>query len=337
MIYTGRKGKLRIYDSAQIIDTTNLSVFILDNSEGTYTGKDSEAGTDDTNYTGAFWADDNDKIYVGTDSKFAMIQFLKGGGTFAVGSGTLVAKYYNGTSFVALSGVVDGTSDGTDCLAADGNITFQIPIDWALQGNANLDADKYYVELSPTTTPTTEPSADILAPCDGQYLEVAFSKMDFSGPIGRPKTEEVLVLDRGTHSAHSHYIEGDDSPIYEPLDISWSCKLDDVYNREYIFTALQCGNFNNSIGWTTTGTTSKGTTKNDGTNLNPAFVDTTKKAVNIQVLWEGGTYAEGFAYYEVFFPDDQQTIGESDTEVPLSCKGAVYGVIERIHAFGVRY
>jgi len=337
MNYTGRKGKLRIYDSAQIIDTTNLSVFIYDDSEGTWTEKSTEASADDTSYTGNFWADAGDKIAVGTDSKFAMLQFLKGGGVFAVGSGVLVAEYYNGSSIVALTGVVDGTSDGTDCLAADGNITFKIPIDWAAGGDANLSSSKYYVFLSPTAAPTTPPSADILAPCDGQYFEIAFSKMDFSGPIGRPKTEEVLVLDRGTHSAHSHYIEGDDSPIYEPLDISWSCLLDDVYNYTYILTALQCGNFNNSIGWTTTGTTSKGTTKNDGSNLNPAFVDSAKKAVNIQVLWDGGTYAEGFAYYEVFFPDDQQTIGESDTEVPLSCKGAVYGVIERIHAFGVRY
>jgi hypothetical protein len=266
-----------------------------------------------------------------------MIQFLKGGGTYAVGTGTLVSKYYNGSTFAALTGVYDGTSDGTDCLAADGNIGFKIPIDWALKGAEDLDSDMYFIELSPTTTPSTEPSADILAPADGMYRNVAFSKMDFSGPIGRPKTDEILVLDRGTHGANSHYIEGDDMKIYEPLDISFSFILDDAVNKTYIFTALQCGNVNDGANWTTTGTTAKGTTKNDGSNLNPAFVDTTKKAVNIQILFDGSTYDEGWAYYECFFPDSEQSLSESDDDVSLSCKGACYGVIERIHAFGVRY
>jgi hypothetical protein len=337
MKYTGRKGTLRIYDSAEIIDTTNGSCFVLDNSGPTYTEKTTEAEADDTSYTGTFWVDDDDKIYIGLTSKFAMIQFVKGGGAYAAGSGVLVGKYYNGTAFVALSGLADGTSDGTDCLAQDGHIGFKIPIDWALQGNAALDATKYYIELSPTTTPSTEPSADILIAVDGQYRDIAFAKMDFSGPIGRPKTDELLVLDRGTHGAHSHYIEGDDAKIYEPLDITFSFLLDDVVNKTYIFTALQCGNCNDSANWTTTGTTAKATTKNDGTNLNPAFVDATKKAVNIQILFDGATYDEGWAYYECYFPDSEQSLSESDEEVSVSCKGACYGVIERIHAFGVRY
>jgi len=342
MKLTGRDGELRIYDSKSVIAGSvqaNMSVFVYDASGPTFTDKTSEAYADDTNYTGAFWADTNDKIYVGCKTKFAMIQFLSGGGVLAVdpGDASLTAKYYNGTEWVVLTGVVDGTAVGTVSMAQDGNITFKIPIDWALRGDASLSALHYYIELAPAAYPSdATPSADILAPIDGQYLVVKFSNMDYNAPIGRPKTEELIVMDRNKTSSDMHYIEGGDDVIYEPLPVTFSFMLDDAANKTYIFTALECGNPNTGQ-WTATGVTSKGTTKNDGTNLNPAFKDATKKAVNIQVLFTGGTYAEGWSLYEVFFPLQEQAISESDEGISVNCSGAIYGLIERIHAFGVRY
>ena len=41
-----------------------------------------------------------------------------------------------------------------------------------------------------------------------QYIEVHFRNLDFSGPIGRPKREEILVLDSGLVNKYGHYIIG---------------------------------------------------------------------------------------------------------------------------------
>ncbi len=90
-----------------------------------------------------------------------------------------------------------------------------------------------------------------------------------------------------------------------------------------------------SANWTATGTSSKGDTKNDGTNANPSFAESTKKTVNIQMLF--GTSGGRLAYYEVFVPEDQVTFAESESDVPITVNAGVYGVIELIHGFGVRH
>ena len=486
MKMTGKQGVLRIFDSAAIIhgvaplDNLTLDMVKFD-GVSTWTNITTDLEADDANIATAFLTDINDKVYIGSDGRFAMIKFLKGGGTnFAAASGALVAKYYNGTDFsTVLVGVVDGSSDGTDCFAQDGYITFKIPNDWvrgANSHNANLDSDKYYIELGTTTHASTDPDADVLAPVDGQHFEVAFSQMDFSGPMGRPKCEEALVLDRNNMNAKAHYIEGMDGKKYDPLEISFSCILDDIYNNQGIINALACANaqitlesdlitngsfgsgiaswtdnstgngsfawdtdhaeldantgtaemgqtitlvkgkvyrlrfdisenctsllvtggtaayggtqhftqtftatgndndivftaagtslyleFKNSTDevvslddielymvtsprWNATGTTSKGTTKNDGTNYNPAFKETAKKTVNVMILFDESRAVaktqvkpQGWAYYEVFFPMDESSIAEGEDGTILNCHGGVYGIIERIHGFGNRY
>jgi len=339
MKLTGKDGEFRIMDSTAIVANgaeAKMDVEVYDATGPTFTDKTSEAYADDTSYTGNFWADTNDKIYVGCTTKFATIQFLQGGGVLAIAAGTLAPKYYNGTSFTALT-VVDGTASGGHTLAQDGDITFAIPRDWAKQGDASLDSTMYYIELAPTSVPSTKPSADILAPTDGQYFVVKFADMNFTGPLDRPRTEELLVMNRGRYTSDAHYIEGPDARIYEGIPISFSCVIDDTINRERLLAALACGNPNDSAYWTATGVTTKGNTKNDGSNANPGFRETAKKTVNIQVLFSGTTYAEGRAYYEVYFDLEEQKIAEAEEGLVLNCAGLVYGVIEGIHGFGNRY
>jgi len=346
MKFTGRDGVLRIYDSTILLHGAGIySGLTIDavkfDGVATWTNITTDVETDDANFASAFLVENTGKVYVGSTQKFAMLRFLKGDGVnYAVGSGALIVKYYNGTDFsTAVSGAIDGTASGGDCFAADGYIGFQIPPDWAIGANsfnASLDADKYYVELAVTTSPSTDPDADLLCPVDGQYFEVAFAAMDFSGPLGRPKTEETLVLDRKKISARMHYIAGPQDKIYAPLEISFSALIDDTYNKDDIEQALQCGNPGSTF-WTATGVTAKGTTKNDGSNANPAFKDSTKKAVNVQIRFAGVARNEGRAFYEVFFPPGEQLYTEGEDGVSLACKGGVFGLIERLHDFGVRY
>ncbi len=343
MKLTGKDGVLRIFDSSLNLHgaapRADATVDIVKwDGVTTYTNITSDVDTDDGDAASAFLTDNNDGVFIGSDMSFAMIQYLKDAGTnYAAASGVLLAYYFDGTDFSNAVVISDGTESGGNCFAQDGYISFTPPEGWALGANivnAGLDADKYYIKLMTTESPTTDPDADVLCPVDAQFFEVVFANMDFSGPLGRARQEEMLILNRGKADANMHFVKGPDSPIYEPLPISFSLALDDTVNKNDIQPALVCGNPGSTY-WTSTGTTAKGTTKNDGTNYNPAFADSNKKAVNIQILF--GTMGIGWAFYEVYFPEEQITIAESESDVILAAAGGCYGLIEIIHGFGVRY
>lgn len=284
--------------------------------------------------------DADDIVYVGCGVKFARIQYAKTlAQNYGAGTGALIANYWNGTIWAPLDGVVDGTASGGACFGQPGYISFKIPRNWANNASSdkpNLAASRYYVALQTTNDPAVDPGADLLCATGEQYFEMAFSSMDFSGPMGRQYQDEILVLDRNTMSAKGHYIKGPDDPIYQPIPISFSCVLDDVWNKDDIMEALACGN-PGSVAWDTTGNSSKGTTKNDGVYTNPLFEDTGMKCVNLQILWSGGTYGIGMAYYECYFPPEEITIAEAEDAITLSASGGCYGVIETINGFGNRY
>ena len=338
--FTGRDGELRIFDGAEIpakLAQGNMSVFVYDASGPTFTDKTSEAYSNDENHTGAFWVDAGDKIYVGQTSPFARIRFKYT--TAAIAAGALTVKYYNGTSWVAISDVNDGTAVSANTFAQDGYIDFAMPYNWAKGGDASLSSSHYYVELTSADLPSTEPSANILTPVDGQFLTVIFAKMDFNGPIGRPLTEEQLMLNRGRMDSYACYNEGSDMRVHEPLPISFSCTIEDTTMKDYVMDALQCGTPGNT-NWLNLGITTKGDTKNDGSNANPAFADSSKKTVDVHMIWTtstSGGYDQGFAYYEVYFPPDEVTITEGDDGLILNANGGVYGVIENIHQLADRY
>lgn len=344
MKLTGRSGVLRVYDSSDILHgAAPLDNLIVDmvkfDGVTTWTNITTDVETDDAAAASAFLADTADMVAIGSTGKFARVKYLKGAGVnYAAGSGALIAKYWNGVALADLSGVSDGTASGGDCFAADGIISFRIPRDWAIGANAynaSLDADKYYVFLAETTSSVPDPDADVLCPCDGQYFEIAFAGMDFSGPIGRKRTEEQLVLDRQSMSSRAHYIEGSDDPLYEPMEVAYGAMIDSTYNKDDIMVAHECGD-PDSARWTATGVSSKGSTMNDGSNANPAFQDSSKKALNVQILWTGANPI-GMAYYEVYYPPEGQELKESAEGISVAMRGGCYGVIETIYGFGNRY
>lgn len=348
MKLTGRNGILRIYESTAVphglspYDSIVPDVVKFDGSS-TWANITTDVQADDTNIASAFIGDDNDQVYLGSTIRFAKIKFLKGGGTnYAVGSGAIIAKYWDGNSWESLEGVLDGSAFGGDAFAQDGYVSFHIPHDWALGANAHnaaLDADKYYIQIMVTTAPSTDPDADILCPCDDQYYEIPFANMDFSGPIGRVKSDEILVLNRAKMDLYAHYIEGSDDRLFEAMPLSFSCLLDDIYNRDNLEDALFCDNPGTTY-WIATGTSTKGSSKNDGVNYNPQFIDTTKKTVNVHMLWEAhrtGGIDVGYAFYEVLFDRKDITFKEDDNGVTMTCNGICFGDIEEVHDFGNRY
>lgn len=353
MKLTGRDGILRIYDSSiNIMGTAPLAnetiKIVKWDGASTYTDITSDVEADDASAATAFIADSNDAVFLGATSPFAMYKYLQGAGSnYGVATGVIKGYYFNGTNFNNTITITDGTLTGGNCFAQDGYGSFNPPKLWTIGANsinATLTATYYWIKLMTTTSGTTDPDADVLAPVDGQYYEVPFAAMDFSGPIGRAKTEEILILNRNKMDAKGHYIEGGDDRIYEAVPVTFSAFLDDTYNRTRLFAALSCAN-PGADRWTATGTTTKGNTKNDGTNFNPTFVETAKKTVNIQIIWKGKYLSgstgrkstEGMAYYECFAPPMEQMISEAEDAVTLACNLGCFGVIERITAFGVRY
>lgn len=335
MKLTGRDGALRIYDSSEIV-RSGLKVWDYDVTGPSWNDITSDVEADDASHA-AFCVDAGDYLYIGDTLPFARIRVKFGEGNAAsADTGALIAEYYDGDSWETFT-VIDGTASGGNCLQQDGYVDYQIPRDWA--ANAVNGTTKYWVRWHPTSDPATAPDADILAAVDGQYYEIPFAGMDFAGPIGRPRPEEILVLDRDRVDSNAHYIEGPDDPMFDPLEIAWSCLIDSTH-RKRPADALQCANPNDGANWTSTGTSTKGDTKNDGTNANPAFSDASKKTVNVQILFtspRSGGYDWGIAYYEVYFPQNEQSQAESPDGIKLSCKGGCYGVIEEINAFANRY
>lgn len=341
MKLTGRNGVLRLYSSYPMHKgTSNLN--IVEYTAGpTWTNKTTELANDDSTYE-TILEDNTEALYVGSDesNKFCMLRFkIVGGNNFGVGTGAMKIYYYDGTDFSnEVDDIVDATEVAGDCFGQEGYFSFKIPRDWSLGANAfnaALDSDKYYIKIMTTTSASTAPDADIVRPDIHQYIEIPFTNMDFSGPLGRALTEEIPIWNRGKVDAYGHYIEGIDDKIYDPIPISFSCSIDSVYNNASIMLALEGGDADLGL-WTGTPTTTKGSTKNDGTNYNPSFVDTSKICIGVQILFSGAIYSIGFAFYEVYFPPDAQKISEGDDAITLSCEGGVYGIIERIYQFGMR-
>jgi len=348
MILKGKEGVLRIFDSTDVLhgaaprDDATVDMVHFD-GVSTYTNQTTNLEADDANIATNLIADNNDIIYIGSDIPFCRVKYLKGGGAdFAAASGALLSYYFDGTDFAStLSGVSDGTFVSPDTMAQDGIISFKAPADWAIGANsfnANLDADKYYVAFKVTTSPSTDPDVDVFCPVDGQYLEIAFSNGDFTGPIGRPRPEEVLILERGNYNSKAHYINTSDMAIYEPLPISLSCLVDDTYNKDDVQAALACLD-PDSARWTATGVSTKGNTQNDGSVDNPTFADANKKTVNAMILFSspGSGLDFGWAYYETFFVASETQFAEGEEGNTLTIAGGVYGLIELTRVLANRY
>ena len=158
------------------------------------------------------------------------------------------------------------------------------------------------------------------------YLELILDD-GFSGPLGIPFTEETLVLNRGNMDANAHYVEGPDTPIMEPLDISFNILAQDTAFFGYFLDWLE-GNTVNS----NTIATTKGDSQRDGAIANPAFADTSKKCANVEYQLDGSTDIV-WHYNEVWFDLSTITFSEAEDGVSISVTGKWYGTVTRDTGF----
>jgi len=172
------------------------------------------------------------------------------------------------------------------------------------------------------------------------YLEVDFDAGDFTGPMGIPKTEEILVLDRGNITADSHYKEGSAEKVMEPLAVSFTGSVADDTQCVYLLDWMeQLSNGDSASPVQSSGavnsktlTTTQGDTKRDGTNYNPTFADGTKMCCNLEYRLDSSTDIV-WHYNEILFPLDQLSISEAEDGVTIAFAGLCYGTITRDTAF----
>ena len=171
------------------------------------------------------------------------------------------------------------------------------------------------------------------------YLPITFTDGNLSAPEGRPKVEETSVLDRGRGSVGVHNIAAVDDAVLNPLDLSFSIRMQNVTATMDKYR-LVLSNPDNASPWAIGGNTWV-TTKGDfslvggngSTFTDPAFEDSSKVCVNVEILWTRGGVSYGRKYGAVYFPPDQQSLAESADGVVISCTGKIYGLISTITAF----
>lgn len=180
------------------------------------------------------------------------------------------------------------------------------------------------------------------------YIVVRFSDMNFTGPQGAPRPEEILRLNRGQLDANTHYVQGLDDPVVGPARLTTSFKIESGPNRDtmqkFLGTRFASGQ---DLTWNagsapTTLVTTKGTSSGRPAGLTgllvtlPLFTDPKKVCVNLEVIWDDRTGSRvGQRYTETYFDPGAQSINEAPDMLTMNLSGDCYGQIFSITDFTV--
>ena len=166
------------------------------------------------------------------------------------------------------------------------------------------------------------------------YLEILFTNASLSGPLARPRTEEILYTDRGNLDTNAGYREGTQAATMEPMPLTFTCRLANTAHTDVMRD------------WFSGATTvrSKRIYSRSGigiaipqmgtTGALPAFKDSGKMVFLVESLWSGsGVSNLGIRWDEVYFPPNEQTITEGEDAITLNLNGQIYGGVTTLIAF----
>lgn len=164
-------------------------------------------------------------------------------------------------------------------------------------------------------------------------FKVKFMNADPQIPVGRPRPDQILFLDRGRVSTDMIYHRGPDNVIFEPVQTTFSAWLTESINRTALEQALRCGTIN-ADNWVTT----KGSTQIEGATLQAFAGDTSMKTVNVELIYYGQTDNVGKKMTEVAFPPQNIQFGAATPDgILITCQGLIYGDITDITGFTSPY
>ncbi len=180
----------------------------------------------------------------------------------------------------------------------------------------------------------------------GKYFyEVPFENLDLAAVAGRPRPDEIPVMDRGNLNRFAHHVQGPDTPIIQPQPLTFSCSIDNTYNRTNLIDAL-C-NVEQKATWTVNGITVSnvnGTTnvRNGAGSLvsTPLPYDVDQDRVHVEVIFRGDPNASplnaddyGHKFNEVWFQPGGIRLAEAADSYKFNVTGSIYGPISQITAF----
>jgi hypothetical protein len=173
------------------------------------------------------------------------------------------------------------------------------------------------------------------------YFTVAFEQGDLTFPGGRPRPDELPVLDRGVYTSYAHMLQGPDVPIISPTQVTFGAQIDSLVNRDNLFNALCNPTRNNP--WLVNGVV--WTNVNGTTILQNGFgsfvstvspYDPLQDRINMATLWytdTTGTSNTGFNLKEIYFRPDNIRIVEALDSLKFQVTGLQFGPISSISAF----
>jgi hypothetical protein len=157
----------------------------------------------------------------------------------------------------------------------------------------------------------------------GLKATVKFEQMDYSGPMGRARPEEIEKMSRLSLDTDAAHVQGDDLPILEPLEVGFSFLLStDAATQDLIgiITGTAAGI------QSTKGSSSLPSGSGQSFSI-PAFRDPTKKTLDWYCKWDSGLAR---AWKEVWTPLEAVELSESDDGIILSTSGLCFGDITTI-------
>lgn len=175
------------------------------------------------------------------------------------------------------------------------------------------------------------------------FFTIPFELMDMAAVAGRPRPDEIPVMDRGNLNAYAHHIQGPDTPIIQPVPLTFSCMIDNMFNRTNLLVAL-C-NAPRITPWQVNGITLSnlnGTTQvyNGAGSLvsTPLPYDTQQDRIAVEVLFRGDPHATpgsddyGHRFNEVWFQPGAIRLVEAPDSYKFNVTGSIYGPISQITA-----
>jgi hypothetical protein len=115
--------------------------------------------------TVAILEDNADFVYVGLKNRFNKITVDLTVLASADG-GALVVEYWNGTAWVPVAGLSDGTAVGANTMRVDGDVSFTMPsaTAWKKNDPPTTGTNLFYVRMAITNTPATAPTVELVEP-----------------------------------------------------------------------------------------------------------------------------------------------------------------------------
>ena len=145
------------WEKVELTDSVAVSAAIADDG-GAFTDETTDAndaGADDVQLLPVAPASD-DAFYVGYSTPFKEVEIAMG---VAATDGAVTWEYYNGSAWVALSGVTDNTDSFKAVAGSTYSLLFTEPSDWAAT-TVNSQGPFFYVRARVTTVGTSQAQAD---------------------------------------------------------------------------------------------------------------------------------------------------------------------------------